>query len=302
MSAPLPHKAALAQLSPDRRAKLQQRSDAAGLRHLGLYMAALLSAALWVGLQAPLWPLMLLPLGTLWVFLFTLCHECTHDTPFATRWLNRWIGHACALPLMLPFTWFRAFHMAHHKYTNDPLRDPELEHGPRPENWRAYLRYLSGWGYWQGAVSTLLRVAFGPLTAPYLPPRKHASMRREARLLLLAYGTIALSLLISPLAFWVWILPSLLAQPLLRAYLLAEHGRCPPVANMLENSRTTLTNRLLRFIAWNMPYHAEHHAFPNVPFHQLPALHQDLAPHLRSTSEGYTAFHIAYQATLTSTG
>ncbi|MBO9408746.1 fatty acid desaturase [Shimia sp. R9_1] len=299
MSAPLSHKEALARLTPDRRSLLLSRSDAAGLRHLALYLGALLFCALWVGLRAPLWPLMLLPFGLLWVFLFTLSHECTHDTPFATRWINRAVGHACALPLILPFTWFRAFHMAHHKFTNDPERDPELAGGPRPNTWRSYLLYLSGLSYWQSAVKTLLQNAFGTLDAPYLPTRKHAAMRTEARILLTLYALIAASLLVSPLLFWVWILPSLIGQPFLRAYLLAEHGRCPPVANMLENSRTTFTNRLVRFLAWNMPYHAEHHAFPNVPFHQLPALHEDLKPHLQSTSAGYTAFHSDYQSDLT---
>ncbi len=294
----LDHKQALAALSPARRTALQTRSDAKGLRHLALYLGALLACVLWVGLRLPLWPIVLLPLGILWVFLFTLSHECTHDTPFATRWINRAVGHACALPLLLPFTWFRAFHMAHHKFTNDPERDPELADGPRPDIWPAYLRYLSGLSYWQSAAATLVHNATGPRAAPYIPLRKQAAIRREARLLLLAYLLIALSLQVSPLVFWLWILPSLIGQPFLRAYLLAEHGRCPPVANMLENSRTTFTNRLVRFLAWNMPYHAEHHAFPNVPFHHLPALHEDLRPHLQSTSDGYAAFHAAYQSDL----
>ena len=74
------------------------------------------------------------------------------------------------------------------------------------------------------------------------------------------------------------------------ADLLAEHGHCPPVANMLENTRTTLTNRLVRFLAWNMPCHAEHHARPMVPFHKLPDLHRDMRAHLKSISPSYTDF------------
>lgn len=294
----LDHKEALAQLPPDRRAKLQTRSDTAGLRHLLLYLCALGLCAGWIGLRLPLWPVAMLPLGVLWVFLFTLIHECTHDTPFKTRWLNRFIGYLCALPLILPFTWFRAFHMAHHKFTNDPARDPELEHGPRPDTWVHYVIYLSGWGYWRGTISTLCHNAFGTIDAPYLPARKRKTMQLEARVMLIAYTVLVLSLVISPLVFWVWILPSLIGQPFLRAYLLAEHGRCPPVANMLENSRTTFTTRFVRFVAWNMPYHAEHHAFPNVPFHQLPALHQDLKTHLQNTSNGYSEFHKIYRGDL----
>lgn len=29
-----------------------------------------------------------------------------------------------------------------------------------------------------------------------------------------------------------------------------------------------------RKLAWNMPYHAEHHAWPSVPFHFLPFVHK----------------------------
>ena len=36
------------------------------------------------------------------------------------------------------------------------------------------------------------------------------------------------------------------------------------------------------FLAWNMPYHAEHHAFPAVPFHNLPAVNRLIAPRLKT--------------------
>jgi fatty acid desaturase len=47
-----------------------------------------------------------------------------------------------------------------------------------------------------------------------------------------------------------------------------------------------------------MPYHAEHHAFPNVPFHKLPDLHRHTAPHLKSTSDGYAAFNADFTRSL----
>ena len=86
-----------------------------------------------------------------------------------------------------------------------------------------------------------------------------------------------------------WVLPAVLGQPWLRLYLMAEHTGCPLIPDMLANSRTTLSNPVVRFFAWNMPYHAEHHSFPAVPFHALPALHADLAPALKTTARGYVA-------------
>ncbi len=293
------HKAALAALPATRKADLTERSDRAGITHLAGHLGLIALFALPVALGWPGWWIALLPLGILTVFLFTLAHECTHYTPFRHPWLSDAVGHAVSLPLMLPFTWFRYYHLAHHKFTNDPDRDPELAAGPRPETWGAFLRYLTGWGYWRGMAVTLWRNALGRMDAPYLPARKHRAMQVEARVLLVLYALIASSLWWSPLALWLWIVPSLIGQPVLRLYLLAEHGRCPPVANMLENSRTTHASRAVRFIAWNMPFHAEHHSFPNVPFHKLPDLHRDLAPLLKRTSENYPAFARDYAAGLT---
>jgi fatty acid desaturase len=288
------HVAALSRLPDDRKAVLTARSDRAGLSHLALYLGALTCCTAGIVAQVPFWGLLVLPQGVLLSFLFTLSHECTHQTPFRARWLNEACGHAIGAILALPFTWFRYFHLAHHRFTNDPANDPELAGGGRPETWGDYLVYLSGWGFWRGGYGVLISHAAGRVTAPYLPPRKHTAMVREARIILALHGAALISLAWSPLLLWVWIVPAIAGQPVLRAYLLAEHGHCPPVADMLENSRTTFTNRLIRFLAWNMPYHAEHHAFPAVPFHRLPDLHRDLAPHLKSTSPGYGAFTADY--------
>ncbi|UWQ93207.1 fatty acid desaturase [Rhodobacteraceae bacterium M382] len=290
MSDILDHTALIKALPAETKAQLTKRSDAAGLRHLALYLGAIALCMLGIAVKVPLWPVLMLPLGILLVFLFTLSHECTHQTPFETRWINEAVGHFCAVAIALPFVWFRYFHLAHHKFTNDPERDPELEHGPRPSTPGTWLIYLSGWGYWRAMLSTLITNARGQAAASYLPDRRQKDIQREARILLAIYGVALASLLYSPLLLWVWLIPVLIGQPFLRAYLLAEHGLCPPVANMLENSRTTFTNRLVRFLAWNMPYHAEHHSFPNVPFHQLPAFHAITRAHLKSTSPGYAVF------------
>ena len=43
---------------------------------------------------------------------------------------------------------------------------------------------------------------------------------------------------------------------------------------------------------WNMPYHAEHHAFPAVPFHSLPALNKVLKSEIKHKDESLVDFHI----------
>jgi fatty acid desaturase len=147
-----------------------------------------------------------------------------------------------------------------------------------------------------GQTLLIWRLARGGFEAEWLPQTAQAGATCEARWMLGFYGLVAVSLWFSPVLFWVWLLPVLLGQPFLRLYLLAEHGDCLQVANMLENTRTTFTNRVVRFFAWNMPYHVEHHVWPAVPFHQLPVLHVDMKDHLSVTAEGYVAFTRDYLA------
>jgi fatty acid desaturase len=76
---------------------------------------------------------------------------------------------------------------------------------------------------------------------------------------------------------------------LLRALLIVEHTGCSQDENGLTNTRTTLTSFPIRFLMWNMPYHAEHHLYPSIPFHQLPALHMRIRENLRHVAPGYVA-------------
>ena len=169
---------------------------------------------------------------------------------------------------------------------------------PRPQTTSQWLIYLSGARYWHAALSRLWANAIGQINAPYLPSRRHPAMRFEARVILMLYVLAGLSLIWTPVLLWIWVVPVVIGQPFLRAYLLAEHGLCPQVADMLENTRTTFTNRVVRFLTWNMPYHIEHHSLPNVPFHQPPALHEMIRDHLKSTSNGYVEFTADYARAL----
>ena len=288
---PLDHRRFVAALSPEQRRALTAKSDRAGLFHLAGHLALIVVLATAVIAQVPLWWALLLPLGVALIFLFTLNHEAIHRTAFAAGWLNEVVTRVCALVLILPATWFRFFHFEHHRHTQDPERDPELA-GTVPATRAAWLWHVSGIPLWISAIKGLLTNAAGLNRDPFVPASARGRVQREALAMIAVYlGLLATSLwLQTAVLLWVWVIPALLGQPFLRLYLLAEHGRCAFVANMFENSRTTFTGPLVRFLAWNMPYHAEHHAFPTVPFYRLPQLHRLTAPHLRVTSLGYRDF------------
>lgn len=286
---PVDHKTFLASLPPSTRTALTETSDRAGLTHLAVHAGTIALLAAMIAFHVPFWPLLLPLQGLFLAFLFALEHECTHRTPFASPRLNEAVGQTCGALILLPFTWFRAFHLAHHRFTNLDGQDPELA-SPKPETISAFLWHVSGLPYWASEARLLLRLAKGRPDDAFLPGRQRAPASREARLLLALYTLAALSLLASKILLWIWIVPSLLGQPVLRLYLLAEHGDCPRVADIFQNTRTTFTTGFVRFMAWNMPYHVEHHTYPTVPFHRLPALHRLIRTHLKVTAEGYAAF------------
>ena len=273
---------------------LSWRSDTRGVvqfaGHCGALAAtgtlvALTAKSLWIGPA-------LVAHGIVLSFLFAPLHETIHRTAFRGRWLNDAVAWICGAVLVLPPRYFRAFHFAHHRHTQDPARDPELAR-PKPASWREYLGHVSGLPFWRERITTLLRHARGRVSEDFIQPRARAAIAREARVLLAVYAAIALASIASGtwIAMMYWVLPALLGQPALRLYLLAEHTGCPMVPDMLKNSRTTHTDWPLRRLAWNMPYHAEHHAYPALPFHALPAAHRALAPRIAVQASGYIAVH-----------
>lgn len=288
------HKDFIKALPRDVLADLRHREDGAGLRHLAGHLGLIVLTGSWIAFGWPFWQGILVFHGVALCFLFTLSHEATHRTPFETAWMNEWAGRLAGLPIVLPFEWFRHYHLAHHKFTNIPGKDPELLAGGKPETWKEFTLYLSGWQYWSGMVIQTFRNAIGTAADPYVTQSARPLVIREARVMVCLYACALGSLFVSPLMFWIWIAPVLIGQPFLRLYLLAEHGRCGFVSNMFENTRTTYTNRVVRFLAWNMPYHVEHHTLPQVPFHKLPELHALMQGRHAHLAPSYRGFAVEY--------
>jgi fatty acid desaturase len=275
---------------------LATRSNGAGLVRLATHVLALgASTGLLVVVPSGGWlvPAMLLH-GVLLIFLFPSLHETIHGTAFRTSALNHWTAWVTGAVLILPPRYFRAFHFAHHRYTQIPGRDPELA-APKPATLLDYGWVLSGIPYWRERVTTTVRIAFGGPTEDFVSARERAPVIREARIYVVVYAVaIAVSAGIGSWAIALyWLGPVLLGQPALRLFLLAEHTGCPEGSSMLSNTRTTRSNALARWFTWNMSYHSAHHAFPAVPFHALPALHRILAPQITCSATGYMSFHRA---------
>jgi fatty acid desaturase len=277
---------------------LQGRSDLQGSVRLAIHVAMLASAG-WLVTAASGWQILpaIFVLGLVQVALFAPAHETMHQTAFASRRANAVVGWLTSCPSLLNWHFYTAYHLAHHRHTQVPGLDPELGAAP-PVSVGAYVLRVLGVPYWRLRLQVAADCLRGDLSAyPYISASAAPKIIRSGRgMLALLVGGSAISMLIfgwaTPLLYWIG--PQVLGQPPLRAYLLAEHTGCSQGRNGLTNTRTTLTSAPVRLLMWDMPYHAEHHLFPSIPFHRLAEAHRLIRARLEHVQPGYVRWNVGF--------
>jgi fatty acid desaturase len=284
-------------LSPAMLRELSVRSNLQGAARAGSHYGAvaILGAVIWLvsSTDGIAWALPIIAVqGYFVAFLFMAVHETAHKTAFRNRALNLAVGHLSAFAIALPYEYYCLFHWDHHRYTQDPDKDPELVVGLTPSSDTQLAIAYTGLLQVAGRARLMLRHAFtGKVSVPWIPGHKRGIVVREARLYVAAYSLLlVISLALSTaILLWVWVIPFLVGQLILRPYLYSEHTGCERTRSAFDNTRTTYTGMVVKWFAWNMPYHVEHHAYPSVPFHALPKLNQIVADRIVFRGRGYRA-------------
>jgi fatty acid desaturase len=289
-SDPQPNKTSLI-LNAQELNALNTRSNWLGLIQLAGHIYAIaLSGYLWA--TAENWIIKIFALiiyGFSLATMFATLHECCHRTAFANNRLNDAIAWMAGVLSFYNSTFYRRYHKWHHRYTQISGKDPELEDS-KPNSLKEYLLEISGLNWWLGKFQNHYQIATGKLdNCPYIVETARNEVIKSTRLQIAVYASaIALSVALGKPWFIIyWLLPLAVGQPILRAILLAEHTGCSNDDNPLTNTRTTLTWFPIKFLMWNMPFHAEHHFYPSIPFHTLPKAHQQLKDHFKMIDRGY---------------
>jgi len=284
-------------IEPGRLRALSVKSDAAGFVQLGSHLGAiaLSSFALYQALGG-FWsvPAFMLQ-GMLINFLYAGQHEMSHWTVFKTKGLNEIFGRLIGFALFYPRDFDQIQHFAHHRHTQDWDQDGELLRAPY--TLRAYLLWFFGPTYWATRIMRILRFACGVVSESYIPERRKGEVIREGRWHLLGYAVIAAASIAagSWAAVTYWLAPMVVMKFTHQLQNTIEHLGLEHSDNILENTRSTRTNALMRWLCWNMQYHTAHHAFPGVPFHRLPKLHTAMFAErgIEPREMGYLAFQHA---------
>ena len=288
----------------DRPPNLGARRDGPGLIRLSVQCLALLfllplSAQL-AATDAPAWWLAAILSGVALLMFFPLLHECGHQTAFVSPVMNElgvWLG---ALAMGQAPTFFREFHWEHHRSTQNRDTDPEISALPDfldgwPPNPITYLGLATGQYLLIGKLGFTLLCALTPQALwtglfPFIRESRRRRLAWESRLaVVLISGFVSLGLLRVPgfaCALVAWPIAHLFLGP----YLMAEHTGLAHQGTQFDRTRSVRSNAVVRWIMWNMPYHSEHHAYPGVPFHELPSLHKQVSNKIVNTEVGYLHF------------
>ena len=277
--------------------KLMVRSNKPAFFRLMLWVCLLSTSSYFIWLSLGTWfiiPSMFFQ-GIILVHHFSLQHECCHYTAFKTRKLNDIFGHICGFSIMLPNQHFRYEHCDHHTYTQLKGKDPELIE--LPMSLYKYLWYISAFPYWKNKFLEIYRHLKGQLSEEetrFIPNQEQKTIFIEARIMVFLYFLIFSTCIMfnfwAPL--WYWLLPVILGEPVMRAIRLTEHVGRPNTDDLKENTRSSLVSLPMRFLSWNMNYHAEHHYASSIPFHALPKLHEKLRGFVYTEKRGYLGAHI----------
>ena len=284
-------------LSKTERQRLMRRNNVPAVGYLSFHLTYLTATGYlaYLAIGTVFW----LPASVLYgigvVHLFSFQHECSHRTVFTVRWLNDLCGWLCGVIIQLPPVYFRWEHYDHHTHTQLVDKDPQLIAMPR--SMFEYIWYLTSFPYWQGFIKTFIPHVLGIIgreEQAFIPVPERYKVIWEARAMLAIYaGVAALSVYFSSMiALYYWVIPRLIAEPLMRLIRMTEHVGCSTTKDIFRNTRTTKVCAPLRILAWNMPYHAEHHMVPSIPFHALPDLHRIVGGKILQVCSGYRDAHL----------
>ena len=228
----------------------------------------------------PAWAALLL-LAALTYLAYTPLHEAVHGNIHGEhaqlKWLNDLCGYVVAPLIAIPFSSHRVEHFTHHRYTNQPDKDPDY--------------MISEMG--KGVVPALLTVLRFFWTQNTFFVREHwrsASFRERGIfclevLLSVGWRVGFIASVARPGTATVILLGYLLGG-FFTAYWFAYRPHVPyEDPRRYRNTNSLIMPKWMKPVEWfwlGQNLHSIHHLFPRVPFYRYHALHREIEPILRA--------------------
>jgi len=272
-------------LTAEQDAFLRGRSNGVGFYLvLHAWVVIGLAMALFVAWPNPLsFVVAIVLIGGRQLGLAILMHDAAHRALFKNTWLNDFVGaYFCGFPVGASLALYRPYHLSHHRHTQQP-EDPDLIlSAPFPITKTSFKRKM--WRDILGMTGYQRRLEQFKFTMGKDPSwaRRLAKLAAHEKYFIASNAAVLLALSIAGVwwaYFVLWLLPLMTwYQVISRIRNIAEHAVVGDNNDRLRNTRTTLTNGIMRMVLapyW-VNYHLEHHLFVYTPCWKLPAAHKIL--------------------------
>lgn len=221
-----------------------------------------------------------------------LAHDASHYTLFRNKLANELASDLLLMfPLMAMTQKFRNTHSGHHRFVNDPQRDPDLrrlqgdeDHPfpmPKPRFWFRYvvkgLWLPSLWAYLYGQAHNA-NAGSGDDTPEIRAVYRFRIGRMMRGCYWLSVLTIVHALHAWPIFLLFWVVPLLTAYPIfMQLREIAHHSNAPDDGD-LTNSRVFRVNPLLNacVFPYGQDFHVTHHLFAMLPHYRMAEAHEIL--------------------------
>lgn len=264
--------------------EFMKRKDGPAIRDTLIWFVLLFAAGYLAYLSWGTW--WAIPAFTLYGILYytpaqSRWHECSHGTAFKTAWMNEALYQISSFMALMPATVWKWSHHRHHTDTIIVGSDPEI-YQPRPPFWRIVILEIFHIVGSYTIFTQIVKRSIGVLSKEeqsFMPTTIYRKVVWESRIYVLIYlfilGLCVYTQSLLPAMFIG--LPVIYGSFYLIFLAISQHvGLYEDVLDHRLNCRSYHTNIINRFLYWNMNYHLEHHMFPMVPYHALPALHKEM--------------------------
>jgi fatty acid desaturase len=264
-----------------------------------MHIAVVLGA--WIGLAAiglavdswPVWIVVWCALAVCTATPIALMHEAVHHNLFRSRLANHITGTIAAAWVFFHGPAYRAWHLTHHAFTFGPDDSEQL-----PERFGSKLAYVGYCAMLGPSFAVILWLgALGDLIGR--PPRWIGGQRLQNYVRRWALApALVLGLVVAAAFLWPaviikgWLVPAVLGSVVIFPFLtMPEHYEGKAHPDLLSNTRTTSSNRVMRYLYWNNNLHTAHHLVPTVPPHSLQRVDDQVIERNTLRDPGFFAFH-----------
>lgn len=256
------------------------------VRLLGLLVPALL--CLWLYWQEPQLLLALpwlLAAALIYALVLIATHDISHGTLLGQGDLEQALGCLLSWPVAWPYLTYRNLHMLHHRMNGMDLRDPERREPTSAE--AAGAGPLRRWHFRHPLWASALLMGGAQMIGSmfwfgWTLRHDHSRLLRGMRTDLI--GILAVQALLLGLAIWQGGLLRLLLQLLVVERvvgavmqvrgMIEHHGLWQPNTTyeltQLYTSRNIQAGPLINALMGGLPHHSLHHAYPSIPYNNLP--------------------------------